>query len=185
MPCSNCHCALFWVRLYEVVFSVPMFYPPLLSFHGVWLPASSQWKKCYVCGHVVLGLLVVYVRQVQVPTMSHASNLLWVSLSDHQTFEQTSLTMTTVYLLTGDIGGTNSRMRLYATGSHIALAETDYRNEEALMRETWSGVRRIHRSTLSSGMLENRQELEPDWASWYNCLFCLCRASQKQCGALE
>jgi glucokinase len=43
--------------------------------------------------------------------------------------------MTTVYLLTGDIGGTNSRMRLYATGSHIALAETDYRNEEALIEK--------------------------------------------------
>eukprot|EP00545_Synedropsis_sp_CCMP1620_P007303 CAMPEP_0119005716 /NCGR_PEP_ID=MMETSP1176-20130426/1886_1 /TAXON_ID=265551 /ORGANISM="Synedropsis recta cf, Strain CCMP1620" /LENGTH=413 /DNA_ID=CAMNT_0006957557 /DNA_START=53 /DNA_END=1294 /DNA_ORIENTATION=- len=38
----------------------------------------------------------------------------------------------TVYLLTGDVGGTNSRMSLYDTASSIPLAVKYYRNQEAL-----------------------------------------------------
>lgn len=40
--------------------------------------------------------------------------------------------MTTVYLLTGDVGGTNSRMSLYDTASSIPLAVKYYRNQEHL-----------------------------------------------------
>lgn len=40
--------------------------------------------------------------------------------------------MTTIYLLTGDIGGTNSRMHLYDTNSSIHLVQKTYRNEEVL-----------------------------------------------------
>jgi glucokinase len=41
-------------------------------------------------------------------------------------------TLTSSYLLTGDIGGTNSRMRLYDTVHSKALVEVDYQNQDAL-----------------------------------------------------
>jgi glucokinase len=41
--------------------------------------------------------------------------------------------MTIVYLLVGDIGGTNSRLRLYTPGSQTALVEAEYKNEDVLI----------------------------------------------------
>ncbi len=41
-------------------------------------------------------------------------------------------TLTSSYLLTGGIGGTNSRMRLYDTVNPKALVEIDYQNQDAL-----------------------------------------------------
>lgn len=43
---------------------------------------------------------------------------------------------TSVYLLTGDVGGTNSRMSLYDTGCSIPLAVKYYRNQEVLTKKT-------------------------------------------------
>ena len=48
--------------------------------------------------------------------------------------------MTTIYLLTGDIGGTNSRMHLYDTSCSIPLVEKYYRNEEHLAGREEDGI---------------------------------------------
>jgi glucokinase len=43
-----------------------------------------------------------------------------------------------MYLLTGDIGGTNSRMALYGVNVHIPLVEKYYRNAEHIPEEFYS-----------------------------------------------
>mmetsp|Transcript_10887 Transcript_10887/g.25979 ORF Transcript_10887/g.25979 Transcript_10887/m.25979 type:complete len:425 (+) Transcript_10887:84-1358(+) len=69
------------------------------------------------------------------------------------------MTSKTTYLLTGDIGGTNSRMGLYSTGDNIPLMVKTFRNLECLpkketgifqtniiipfLEECWSTVRHI------------------------------------------
>mmetsp|Transcript_29701 Transcript_29701/g.45015 ORF Transcript_29701/g.45015 Transcript_29701/m.45015 type:complete len:404 (+) Transcript_29701:164-1375(+) len=51
--------------------------------------------------------------------------------------------MVHIYLITGDIGGTNSRMSLYETGSYsTALVEKWYRNQEHLTDKTKGGFER-------------------------------------------
>ena len=69
------------------------------------------------------------------------------------------MTKKTTYLLTGDIGGTNSRMGLYSTGDNIPLMVKTFRNLECLreketgifqtniiipfLEECWSNIRQI------------------------------------------
>jgi glucokinase len=43
-----------------------------------------------------------------------------------------------IYLLTGDIGGTNSRMALYGAHDDVPLVERYYRNSEHIPEESYS-----------------------------------------------